>query len=263
MNHLPIVSASIFLAWCVGVQDEKPTASRVQSSKQESQRIQGSWQFQSVQKNGDKVPETELKDRTVIFGGDAFVVRHAGQLFHAGTQKLDPSKSPKTINAMIAQGDGKGDILLGIYELDGDTLKVCFDTEGQQRPSEFKSDAGSENLLVVYKRVRIGDEPKPTIAGEFTAIIPGQGGTEQTTDVEIEKRGDAYLVTWRRNDVVVSSGIGLRTGDILSVSWATQVQSGVAVYQIEKDRKLVGRYTTTGGIGLLAEETLIPKQKID
>jgi uncharacterized protein (TIGR03067 family) len=59
-------------------------------------------------------------------------------LLQAGNHKLDPSKSPKTINAMIAQGERKGDILLGIYELDGDTFKVCFDAQAEKRPVDFK-----------------------------------------------------------------------------------------------------------------------------
>jgi hypothetical protein len=43
----------------------------------------------------------------------------------------------------------------------------------------------------------------------------------------------------------------------------TQGQSGIAVYKIETDRKLIGRYAAIGSIGLLAEEVLSPKRRID
>jgi hypothetical protein len=44
--------------------------------------------------------------------------------------------------------------MLGIYEIDGDTLKVCFDPQGKVRPTEFKSAPGSENFVNVHKRVK-------------------------------------------------------------------------------------------------------------
>jgi uncharacterized protein (TIGR03067 family) len=263
MYRFPLVAVSVLVAWCVGVQDEKPPTARDLASKQELQRIQGSWQFVSLVDNGEKTAEAELKDRTIFCGGDAFIVRSGEHFVQAGSQKLDPSKSPKSINIMISQGDRKGDILLGIYELDGDTFKVCFDTEGQERPTEFKSEQGSGKLLVVYKRIQARDEPKPAITGEYTSVIRSGDGSEQTADVEIEKRGDGYLLTWRRGNATISSGIALRAGNVLSVSWGTQSQSGVAVYQIEQDRKMLGRYTTMGGIGLVVEESLIPKKRID
>ena len=42
----------------------------------------------------------------------------------------------------------------GIYEISGDTLKVCFDPEGKKRPTEFKTEAGAPTVLVVHKRVK-------------------------------------------------------------------------------------------------------------
>ena len=263
MSRLSLIAVPTLLALGVSAQDEKPTQPRDRASKQELQRIQGAWQFTSLQENGDKVPDADLKDRTIFFGGEAFVVRQADRFLQAGTQKLDPLKTPKTINAMVAQGHRMGDILLGIYELDGDTLKVCFDTEAQKRPADFKSEPGSGLILAVYKRLRAGEDSKPNITGEYTSMTPGPDGTEQTADVEIEKLGDTYSVTWKRNNATHSTGVGIRRGETLSVCWATQGQTGIAVYQIEKDGKLVGRYTTLGSIGLLVEETLNPKRRVD
>jgi hypothetical protein len=44
--------------------------------------------------------------------------------------------------------------MLGIYEFDGDKLKVCFDATGKKRPTEFKSPPGSETFVNVHKRVK-------------------------------------------------------------------------------------------------------------
>jgi hypothetical protein len=54
----------------------------------------------------------------------------------------------------VAEGPNKGTVILGIYEISGDTLKVCFDPEGKKRPTEFKTAAGSQTTLAVYKRVK-------------------------------------------------------------------------------------------------------------
>ena len=38
--------------------------------------------------------------------------------------------------------------MLGIYELKGDTLKVCFDPKGKERPTDFTSKAGRMTAVV-------------------------------------------------------------------------------------------------------------------
>ena len=75
-------------------------------------------------------------------------------MIQVGTQKLDPSKSPKTIDVTVTEGLNKGAVMLGIYEINGDTLKVCFDPEGKKRPTEFKSASGSADFVNVHKRVK-------------------------------------------------------------------------------------------------------------
>jgi uncharacterized protein (TIGR03067 family) len=71
----------------------------------------------------------------------------------AATQKLDPFRSPKTLDAKVIDGPNKGAVILGIYEINGDTLKVCFDPEGKKRSTEFKGESGAQTL-VVHKRVK-------------------------------------------------------------------------------------------------------------
>lgn len=75
-------------------------------------------------------------------------------MIQVGTQKLDPSKSPKTIDMTLTEGPNKGAVMLGIYEIDGDTLKACFDPQGKKRPTEFKSAPGSAHFLNIHKRIR-------------------------------------------------------------------------------------------------------------
>lgn len=120
--------------------------------KKELQKLQGTWVAVSREENGQRVPPEELKHITVSFRGDKFTVRRGDKVIQAGTQKLDPTKKPKTLDATATEGEDKGTTLLGIYELKGDTLRVCFAAKGKSRPTEFKTKANSGRFLVVLKR---------------------------------------------------------------------------------------------------------------
>ncbi|QDU22828.1 hypothetical protein ETAA1_48160 [Urbifossiella limnaea] len=89
----------------------------------------------------------------VTFDGDSYSVKTGDTVIEAATQALDPSKSPKTLDSKVTAGPNKGAVLLGIYEIRGDRLTVCFDPEGKERPTAFKADAGTRTL-VVHNRVK-------------------------------------------------------------------------------------------------------------
>src|SRR5207244_689594 len=121
--------------------------------EKERKKFQGTWTFESVEAGGKKLPADQFKGITVTFEGDKYAVKKGDEVVEAATQKLDPSKSPKTLDAKVTDGPNKGAVILGIYEISGDTLKVCFDPEGKKRPTEFKGVSGSQTL-VVHKRVK-------------------------------------------------------------------------------------------------------------
>ncbi|HEY1861779.1 MAG TPA: TIGR03067 domain-containing protein [Gemmataceae bacterium] len=122
--------------------------------EKELKKFQGAWTFESVEAGGKPVPAGELKGTILTFEGDKHTVKKGDDVLQVGTQKLDPSKSPKTIDVTMIEGPSKGTVMLGIYEIDGETLKVCFDSEGKKRPTEFKSAPGSATFVNVHKRMK-------------------------------------------------------------------------------------------------------------
>ena len=122
--------------------------------EKEGRKFQGTWTIESSETGGKAIPPGELKGLIVIFEGDKHTVKKGEEVIQVGTQKLDPSKSPKAIDVTMTEGPNKEAVMLGIYEIDGDTLKVCFDAEGKKRPTEFKSAAGSQIFVNVHKRVK-------------------------------------------------------------------------------------------------------------
>lgn len=126
---------------------------RADDVEKELKKFQGTWAFESVEVAGQKVPPEPLKGMTITMEGDKYIVKMNDVVVEAASQKIDPSKSPKTMDVTVTEGPNKGKVYLAIYEINGDTLKVCFDPEGKKRPTEFKGDVGSQTL-VVHKRVR-------------------------------------------------------------------------------------------------------------
>ena len=131
-----------------GRADDKPDVEK------ELKKFQGTWTFESSEMGGQKMPADELKTAVLTFEGAKHTVKNGDKVIQTGTQTIDPAKSPKTIDVTITEGPSKGTVMLGIYELDGDTLKVCFDFGGKTRPTEFKSPPGSQTFLNVHKRVK-------------------------------------------------------------------------------------------------------------
>jgi uncharacterized protein (TIGR03067 family) len=122
--------------------------------EREVKKFQGTWTFESSEAGGKALPAAQLKELVLTFEGDKHTVKKGNEVIQVGTQKLDPSKSPKTIDVTMTEGPSKGAVMLGIYEFNGDTLKVCFDSGGKKRPTEFKSPPGSETFVNVHKRVK-------------------------------------------------------------------------------------------------------------
>ena len=67
-----------------------------------------------------------------------------------GGFKLDLLKQPRWMDATGTKGPQRGRRYLGIYALDGDTLKWCVSTPGNERPTEFATKNGQ--FLLILKR---------------------------------------------------------------------------------------------------------------
>ena len=119
--------------------------------KKEYERFTGTWVFESVEVGGEKLALDALKGAGLTIDGNKFTAKEKEGAVH-GTYKVDLSKKPKTIDVTFSDGPEKGKTMLGIYELDGDTYKVCFDISGKERPTKFESKKGTMLVLETLKR---------------------------------------------------------------------------------------------------------------
>ena len=129
----PILATAVVGTWAA---DEQP-------KKTDRDRIQGTWVAEATEING-KVVKAEV---SLVIDGDTFE-QYAGKLrVYLGTFELDEAKKPKQIATRIPFGFLASEEE-GIYDLDGDTLKVCW---GTPRPTEFATKTELQSFTV-YKR---------------------------------------------------------------------------------------------------------------
>jgi uncharacterized protein (TIGR03067 family) len=120
--------------------------------KKDMDALQGKWQLVSMQRDGDAVDVS--KDATRVITGDKYELTLRPGLAIKGTYKIDPSARPKKMETTASNGPYKDQELLGIYELSGDTLKICYAPPGKERPTEFKTKEDSGWILTVHKKTK-------------------------------------------------------------------------------------------------------------
>lgn len=119
--------------------------------KAELEKMSGTYKLISAETDGVMASADVLKNSKLVIKGDEHDVK-VGDDIYKGTHKIDPSKTPKTIDASDVEGVNKGKTMLGIYELTADELKVCFAPAGKDRPKEFSAKKGTGHMLHVWKR---------------------------------------------------------------------------------------------------------------
>lgn len=121
------------------------------TAQDDGQAIQGNWVPVAAEMGGQKMPEQTLRAFRLTLNGDKYTAKN-GEVTDIGTFKLDPTVKPKAMDITGTDGPNQGNTIPAIYELTGDTLKICYDLSGEERPKEFKSSAGTQLFLVTYRR---------------------------------------------------------------------------------------------------------------
>ncbi len=113
--------------------------------------LQGTWLPAKAELAGQPMPDAVLKEITLTLTNHDYTVTTAEQPDY-GTWTIDTSSKPKAMTVTGTKGPNNGKTFPCIYELKGDTLRICYDLSGEKRPTEFKSTAGTKLYLVTYKR---------------------------------------------------------------------------------------------------------------
>ena len=113
--------------------------------------LQGTWRPSAAELGGQVFPDEVRKTIKLVIRDDKYTVTFGKQI-DRGTVKLMPLATPKAMDITGTESPNRGKTIPAIYELKGDTLRVCYDLSGEARPSGFKSEADTKLFLVDYER---------------------------------------------------------------------------------------------------------------
>jgi uncharacterized protein (TIGR03067 family) len=136
----------LFISFALG--GTLPGGDAKKANEAELKKIQGTWRFIAQDIDGKPRPAEQLTNLIIQFAGETWTIRDNNKIIQGGVHKLDPTKNPNQVDAKVTVGEDKGSAMLGIYELKGDTLKVCFDPKGNARPASFKSKEGQFSAVL-------------------------------------------------------------------------------------------------------------------
>lgn len=108
--------------------------------------LDGDWKGTQLVFNGEPAGADFLNDLEMNIKGKRFVVTTPERDMR-GSISLDAAAG--TMDVEMDEGDVKK--FYAIYELKGDTLRICYDAVA--RPKEYSSEPDSHRILAVYKRV--------------------------------------------------------------------------------------------------------------
>jgi uncharacterized protein (TIGR03067 family) len=113
--------------------------------------LNGRWVPTSAVMAGKPYSDDACKAIHAVFNNGKYQVK-VGDQTDKGTYTVDESKDPKTLTIVGTSGPNKDKTIPAIYELDKNTLKVCYDLSGKAAPTKFESAKDSQLFLVTYER---------------------------------------------------------------------------------------------------------------
>jgi uncharacterized protein (TIGR03067 family) len=126
------------------------TVAADEPDKAEFDRFAGVWKVETLDVNGRRSADADLKNMRFEFNEKRVIRKQDGEVDRPMTFTIDPRKSPKQIDFVEDGVTGAA-----IYEFTPDSLKLCFRFNATQgaRPANFDAGVNSMQILAVLKRL--------------------------------------------------------------------------------------------------------------
>ena len=131
--------------------EPQPSGKPADKAKADRDKLQGAWVAVSGETGGKKAADEFVEKCKVVIAGDKItlvgLVRGEKENGVEGTFKIDPAAKPSAIDISLTNREDAR----GIYEVDGDTLKLCLiEATGSERPTEFTGKG--QQILIALKK---------------------------------------------------------------------------------------------------------------
>jgi uncharacterized protein (TIGR03067 family) len=138
-----------------------PTVDLTKPSDRE--QLQGVWSVVRLNDRDRELPAEQI-DRyrmMLVWHGDSYEWYRQYEVEQQGTFVLDPAASPKRLEKKPVAGDN-GPIQKGIYEINGDTLRLSLSATVDY-PADFSPDPAT--MVVEFRRLAKLDDPASPVLG--------------------------------------------------------------------------------------------------
>jgi uncharacterized protein (TIGR03067 family) len=147
-----IVLVVSIMAGCLLVGPVAESSSNAQAPVQDDAKaVQGTWVPVKAELAGQAMPDAVLKTIVLKLDQGKYEVSVGGKI-DKGTCTQDPTTKPKRLSIRGTDGPNAGKTFLCIYEIDGDTFRVCYDLTGMKHPDDFATAKSTSLYLVTYTR---------------------------------------------------------------------------------------------------------------
>jgi uncharacterized protein (TIGR03067 family) len=102
--------------------------------------------------NGKFQPPERIADMKINISGQQYSLMKGGNVLEQATLTADTSKQPMALELAFTQGESRGQTLVCICEVKGDTLRIAWSEPGKARPTEFVNRAGLRQDLWELRR---------------------------------------------------------------------------------------------------------------
>ncbi len=137
-----------------GISDTTKTAQPETAASGPVTELEGEWAMVSAVLNGAAMNQAMVKWCQRITRGNVTRVVAGPQVFVNASFTLDNSRKPHVIDYVNLEGASKGESQAGIFELIGDSLKICMSAPGQPRPADFSSKPGDGRSYTTWRLAR-------------------------------------------------------------------------------------------------------------
>jgi uncharacterized protein (TIGR03067 family) len=135
-----------------GCKSSSTTSAQVQVDP-DLEALQGKWIAESAERRGTALAADRARTIRLTINDENLEFSEGDRYDETVPFTIDASQEPKWIDVKVTRGPDQGKTALGIYEVNGRNLKLCWAEPGKPRPASFATSGGNAIECLRLRRV--------------------------------------------------------------------------------------------------------------